>query len=199
MGKRIRIATTDDAQAIQGIYAPIVADSCISFEIEVPSVLEMARRIQEVQRQFPWLVFECQGEVLGYAYASSHRARRAYQWCTEVTVYVHSKAHKRGVGRSLYRCLFQLLRWQGYVNAYGVIALPNPSSICLHESMGFVRVAVYPGIGFKQGAWRDVSWWHLRLQEPPNPPPPPVPIGSLLREERVARTFADAAHATGIE
>lgn len=167
----IRLATAQDAEQILAIYAPFVTDTAVSFELEPPSAEEMRNRIEETQSRYPWLVWE--GErVLGYAYASSHRARPAYQWSVEVSVYVHPASRRIGVARQLYTDLFGRLRDQGYCNAYAGITLPNEASVGFHESMGFQPVGVYTKIGFKLGKWQDVGWWQLRLREDPDPQPP---------------------------
>src|SRR5262245_29101739 len=118
MGKRIRSADVDDAQAIRDIYAPFVSENATSFETDPPDVPTMQQRILTLQQQYPWLVFEADKKVLGYAYASRHRERHAYQWCVEVSVYVHASGQRCGIGRALYTSLFEILRRQGYVNAY---------------------------------------------------------------------------------
>ena len=186
MERVIRSAAAADARAIRDIYAPFVTDSATSFETEPPDVSEMARRIDDLREKLPWLVYEADGAVLGYAYASPHRAaRKAYQWCVETSIYVHSEARKRGVGRALYVSLFELLRRQGYANAYAGITLPNAASVSLHESMGFRPVGVYPRIGFKFGRWHDVAWFQLRLQEAAVPVPDPLPVRDLLADSGV--------------
>jgi phosphinothricin acetyltransferase len=186
MEKIIRSVERSDARAIRDIYAPFVSESATSFEIEPPDVAAMERRILELGEQFPWLVYEAGGEVLGYAYASPHRAaRKAYQWCTEVSIYIHAEARRRGIGRALYGSLFDLLRRQGYVNAYAGITLPNPGSLRLHESLGFRPIGVYPRIGFKFGAWHDVIWLQLRLQETEAPVAEPLPAKGLFGDSGV--------------
>jgi phosphinothricin acetyltransferase len=171
----IRLATESDAPACRRIYAPNVTHTAISFELEVPSVEEMARRIASKLPRFPWLVLEDGADVLGYAHGSTYRDRPAYQWSVEVSVYVAAEARGRGVGRRLYTALLALLRSQGFVSAYAGIALPNDASVRLHESMGFTPIGVYRNAGFKLGQWRDVGWWQLELQEPPPEPAPPLP------------------------
>jgi phosphinothricin acetyltransferase len=183
MEKIIRSVERPDAPAIRDIYAPFVSESATSFEIEPPDAAAMERRILDQREQFPWLVYEAGGEVLGYAYAGPHRAaRKAYQWCVEVSIYVHAQARRRGIGRALYASLFDLLRRQGYVNAYAGITLPNPGSLRLHESMGFVPIGVYPRIGFKFGKWHDVIWLQLRLQEAEVPVAEPRPAKGLFED-----------------
>ncbi|RMF81859.1 MAG: N-acetyltransferase family protein, partial [Planctomycetota bacterium] len=109
----------------------------------------------------------------GYAYASPHRVRAAYQWSVEVSAYVHEEARGRGVGRKLYAALFEALRRLGYVNAYAGVTLPNDASERFHAACGFEPVGIYRRVGYKAGAWHDVAWSQLRLQEPADPPAAP--------------------------
>jgi phosphinothricin acetyltransferase len=160
----IRLATEHDAKQIHAIYAPIVRDTIISFELEIPAVDEMKQRICATLEQYPWLVCDNDSEVMGYAYASAHRSRKAYQWSVDVSAYTHEIYRRQGVGRALYTALFEILRHQGYFNAYAGIALPNAGSIGLHEAMGFQPVGVYKSVGYKFGGWHDVSWHQLTLQ-----------------------------------
>lgn len=169
----IRLARPDDARGVHAIYAPIVRDTVISFELDVPGAEEMSARIAKTLATHPWLVWEEAGRVAGYAYASRHRDRLAYQWSVDVSCYVHGDFRRRGIGGRLYRALFRILRAQGFFNAYGGITLPNAASVALHESVGFAPLGVFRGVGFKLGAWHDVGWWHCRLAElVPNPPAP---------------------------
>jgi phosphinothricin acetyltransferase len=176
---RIRIARPGDARDIQAIYAPYVRDTVISFELDPPSVEEMARRVAGIVPLFPWLVWDEGGRIAGYVYASRHRERLAYQWSVDVTAYVHPDFRRRGVGRALYLELLRLLRQQGFFNAYGGITLPNAASVALHESVGFVPFAVYRGVGYKNGRWHDVGWWACRLAELPPDPAVPRPFAAL--------------------
>ena len=159
----IRLARSEDAGQIQAIYAPVVRDTAISFEVEIPDASEMRQRILSTLETHPWLVCEVDGRVLGYVYAGRHRARAAYQWATEVTVYIHADARRLGVGRALYSSLFQLLTLQGFRNLHAGITLPNEGSVGIHESMGFQLVGVYKEVGYKFGGWHDVGWWQLSL------------------------------------
>jgi phosphinothricin acetyltransferase len=169
----IRLARGDDAPAIAAIYTPYVSETPISFETVPPTADEMAGRLAKTLARFPWLVAETEDGVVGYAYASQHRERAAYQWAADVSVYLHKERQRRGIGRALYTALFAILRAQGYVNTYAGIALPNPASVALHEAMGMMPVGVYRHVGYKAGAWRDVGWWQGMLREPPSDPSPP--------------------------
>lgn len=179
MPPEIRLACGDDAEAIHGIYAPIVRDSVISFEFEIPSVEEMRRRVMGTLESLPWLVCEHDGDIFGYAYAGQHSSRDAYQWSADVSVYVAASFHRLGVGRAIYRSLFDLLTLQGFWNAYAGITLPNAASVGLHESMGFRPVGVYREVGYKFGAWHDVGWWQYFLREHTGLPEKPALLADM--------------------
>lgn len=152
-----------DAAACAGIYAPFVFSGPTSFEEIAPDEGGMAGRISSLTATHPWLVAERDGVLAGYAYSCGHRARPAYRWSTDVSVYVDSRYRHQGVGRSLYEELLERLRAQGFRTACAGITLPNEASVALHEHLGFVAVGVYRNIGWKAGAWRDVGWWQLDL------------------------------------
>ena len=177
--RTIRVAKISDAPAVAEIYAPAVEDSITSFEAKAPTVPEVECRMAETLRRWPWLVAEDNGRVVAYAYASEHRSREAYQWSVEVSVYVREEVRRQGVARALYAELFNFLRKQGVFNAYAGIALPNDASVALHESLGFKKIGVYRCVGHKMGAWRDVGWWHLVLQEHAENPAPPLNFEEL--------------------
>lgn len=171
----IRLATLSDAAAVAAIYAPYIESTAITFEVTPLSADEMAARMVRMMERCPWLVAEVAGRVVGYAYASPHRERAAYQWSADVAIYLDAQVHRRGIGRALYTALFPRLARQGFVNAYAGITLPNPKSVGLHEALGFEPVGVYQHVGFKMGQWLDVGWWSLQLQPLPADPQPPVP------------------------
>jgi len=185
----IRLATAGDAAQIAGIYAPFVTDTIVSFEMTPPDSAEMRQRIESSIEDFPWLLCSCGDEVCGFAYASKHRSREAYQWCVECSAYVGVSRRRRGAGRALYRSLFAVLTVQGYRNVYAGIALPNEASESFHAALGFTRVGVYERIGYKHGAWRDVSWWVLRLSDSARDPVPPVSFRALREREDVGKYF----------
>ena len=176
---KIRMATPEDAGAIADIYMLYVRDTAISFETVPPSAKEMRSRLTTTLAQLPWLVITDRERVKGYAYASPHRARDAYRWCIDVSLYLDRSLHRRGHGRRIYTALLNLLGAQGYINAYAAIALPNPASVGLHEAMGFTAVGVFHRVGFKNGTWWDVGWWHRLLADLPSRPKQPRPWSDL--------------------
>lgn len=192
MPPSIRLATSEDAEQIQAIYALYCATP-ISFELEPPSVEEMHRRLAKVLGPYPWLVCEAGSELLGYVYATQHRERAAYCWSVDTTVYVRQRRQRQGVGRALYASLLAVLPLQGYVNAYAGVTLPNPASVGLHEAMGFQQVGVYKQVGFKCGSWHDVAWFQRPLGERTSQPQPPL----RLEEVRLTTAWEDALN-TGL-
>jgi L-amino acid N-acyltransferase YncA len=192
---RPRLATADDAPAIAAIYRPVVEATAISFEIRAPDDDEMRGRILETLATHPWLVLERDGRVAGFAYASRHRARPAYQWSVDTSVYVADEYRRLGLGRDLYVTLFAILVAQGFVNAYAGIALPNPASVAFHERLGFESVGIYRNVGYKLDAWRDVGWWQRPLAMAPGVPSPPESIQRVAQRADWTAILAGAAKA----
>jgi L-amino acid N-acyltransferase YncA len=185
MGRTIRIASVADGAAFAEIYRPAVTESATSFEIVPPGAAEMSRRIEKRLELAPWLAYDIDGAVAGYAYASAFRDRAAYQWSVEVSAYVLPGARGQGVARSLYETLFRLLAMQGFRNAYAGITLPNAASVGLHSAVGFSPVGVYRNVGYKDGAWHDVAWYERELSVPLSPPPLPTPLSDDTIRSRV--------------
>ena len=177
----IRLARTDDAGQIHSIYGPIVRETAISFEWEVPDVAEVTSRMDKVLASRPWLVHEEGGEVLGYCYATTFRERAAYQWGVEVSIYMRQDVRGRGLGRALYARLFDVLRAQQYCQVVAGATLPNASSERLHESMGFQTLGRYPAAGYKFGQWHDVGFWYLPLRPRPAVAPELININELVK------------------
>lgn len=163
-----------DAQGCAAIYAPHITESIASFEEVPPSAEQFAELIETHSRRYPWLVLDDGGRVAGYAYAAQHRARAGYRWSADVSIYVDPAYQRRGAGRRLYAALLELMRRQRLRVACAGITLPNEASVALHRAVGFEQVGVYREIGWKHGAWRDVAWWQLLLDDEPGPPPEPL-------------------------
>jgi L-amino acid N-acyltransferase YncA len=183
-GSMIRLAKADDAAALARIYDPVVARTAISFELDPPGPAEMRRRIVAALAFAPWLVEERDGIVRGYAYASRHRERAAYQWSVDVAVYVDEQHRRSGVGTTLYGKLFRLLRLQGFYAAHAGVTLPNAASVGLHQSLGFRPVGVYRAVGYKLGAWHDVGWWQLELRDRAGQPALPQSMAEMQNDPR---------------
>ena len=193
----LRLAESSDAPRIRAIYAPVVEETAISFESDPPTTAELRERVESTLPARPWLVCEAEGTVVGYAAASAFKDRDAYRWAVDVSVYVDADYRRRGVGRGLYESLLTLLERQGFCSAHAVIALPNPASVGLHESVGFERVGVHEAVGYKHGEWHDVGRWERSLRNRPANPDEPVPVASLGDETLEAAFEAGAALVDG--
>jgi L-amino acid N-acyltransferase YncA len=170
----VRDATAADAAACAAIYRPYVSDTVITFEVVAPTTAEMAARIAEAQRTHAWLVLEDDGRVIGYAYGGPYKARAAYRWACEVSVYLEVGRRRTGAGRLLYETLFERLAERGYQTAVAGMTLPNDASVGLHRALGFQRVGIYERIGWKHGGWHDVEWTQRHLTTGEDPPTGPV-------------------------
>lgn len=158
MSEIIRLATPSDSQDILNICAPYVRDTAISFETEVPSVNEFACRIENIVKQYPYLVYQINNEIVGYAYASKHRERAAYGYDVDVSIYIRPSYHGSGVVHKLNECLFKILKEQGYINVYAEYSVPNEKSIKFHRKFGFTSIGTFHNTGYKFGKWHDVVW-----------------------------------------
>lgn len=178
---RVRLAGPDDAAAIAAIYAPYVLASAASFETEAPDAAEMKDRIDACGALYPWLVaLDEDGGIAGYAYATAFRARRAYRFAVETTVYLAEGRQGLGFGSALYGRLLPLLESQGFTQAIAAITLPNDASVRLHEHFGFVQVGSYRDVGYKFGAWRSVGLWQRPLAPLAKDPAEPMAYVSLV-------------------
>ena len=154
----IRIATEADVAQMLAIYAPYIENTTITFEYHVPSEEAFLQRFREITQQFPWLVWEEDGKILGYAYGSAPFHRDAYRWCAEDSVYLLPEAKGRGIGKKLCLALEKVLTFQGYQRIYALITAENQASVAFHEKLGYSHRGLMPGAGFKQGRWIGVIW-----------------------------------------
>lgn len=161
----IRPATLVDAPAITEIYNWYISNTIISFELTPVSVDEMKTRIQDKLEHYDWLVGEIDDEIIGYAYYGAFRPREAYQHSVESTIYIAHKCTGRGYGKLLFKSLIESAKTHGFREMIGIIALPNPASVALHEALGFNAVGVNKGIGFKFERYIDVGMWQLSLTQ----------------------------------
>jgi phosphinothricin acetyltransferase len=154
----IRIATEADVPQILAIYAPYITDTTITFEYHVPSEEAFLARFRSITAQFPWLVWEENGKILGYAYGSAPFERDAYRWCAEDSVYLRPEAKGRGIGKKLCTALEKILFYQGYRRIYAIIAAENRESITFHQKLGYRHLGEFPDAGFKFGRWVGIVW-----------------------------------------
>ncbi len=162
-GQTVRDATVQDAEACAAIYAPYVTDTATTSELDPPSMAEMATRLASALDTHAWMVLEDQGHVVGYAYGSPYKARPAYRWSCEVSVYLELGRRRTGGGRALYDVLLTRLAERGFRTVVAGMTLPNDASVDLHAALGFEPVGVYRRIGWKHGRWHDVVWTQRAL------------------------------------
>lgn len=159
----IRPATASDVPSMLDIYAPYVRETTITFEYGVPSPEAFQARFAGITEKFPWLVWEEQGEILGYAYASLPFARAAYAWCAEPSIYLRQDVRGRGIGKKLYAALEALLSQMGYQVSFAIITEENKASLAFHQALGYEKCAEMVKCGLKFGRWLDVHWLEKRL------------------------------------
>ena len=186
----IRLATTDDAEAIVAIYEPYVRNTAITFEYEVPDPEEFRSRIRETLKTHPYLVATEGGSIAGYAYAGPLRKRAAYQHSAEMSIYIDQRYRQQGIGRSLYLELEKQLVRQNVFSLYaGVTVSDRPDdayvtdgSICFHERMGYTRIGEYHLCGYKFGQWYSVAWLEKSLGTRPEKPDPFIPFSVMMTD-----------------
>ncbi len=171
----VRQATVQDVPRILEIYAPYVQNTAISFEYTVPTLEDFTQRFLGITAQFPWLVWEENGKVLGYAYGSAPFERAAFQWSAEASIYLCPEACGKGIGRELYAALEQILKAQGYRKVYAIITTANEPSVAFHSAVGYHHTATMPGCGYKLGNWHGIVWMEKDLNAWDTPPHEPVP------------------------
>ena len=170
MSYKIRTVQLSDAEAILKVYAPFINDTCISFEYVVPSIEEFTQRIVSISAEYPYIVLEEDGEIVGYAYAHRYLERVAYSWDVEVTIYLAPKVQGKGLGVILYDALEKLMTLQNIKNLYSCITGDNIHSIEMHRSMGYELIGTFPKAGFKLDRWLDVVWMAKTIGEKESAP-----------------------------
>ena len=161
----IRAVKLEDAREIADIYNYYILNSCVTFEELALSAEEMRGRIEVAHLKFPWLVFEKDNKIIGYAYASAWKPRSAYKHTVESTVYLKKEAINNGVGSLLYAALISQLTDLGFHALIGGISLPNEASVALHEKFGFEKIAQFKEVGYKFQKWIDVGYWELLINK----------------------------------
>ena len=178
----IRPAAEKDVPEILSIYAPYVENSTATFEYDVPCRREFLQRFYDITAQFPWLVWEEEGQILGYAYASAPYERAAFRWCAEPSVYLRPEAQGRDIARKLYTALEWILEKQGYQVLYALITDENHPSLRFHEKMGYRQMVRFPDCGFKFDRWLGLIWMEKRLKIVHSPSAFPKPWLSIVQD-----------------
>ena len=184
----IRPATEKDVPEILAIYAPYVENSTATFEYDVPCSRSFLQRFYDITAQYPWLVWEEEGKILGYAYASAPYSRAAFSWCAEPSIYLRPEAKGRGIGKKLYAVLEEILLRQGYQVLYALITSENAESISFHLKNGYKLRVDFPACGYKFGRWLGLTWMEKRIKIVHSPSAFPCPWQSIVQD---AETFSN--------
>ena len=187
----VRLARQADLPRILAIYGHYVETTAFSFEYTTPSLEEFTRRFLFITEQFPWLVWEEDGIIMGFAYGSAPFERAAYRWSGEVSIYLHPDARHRGIGRQLYNVLETIMKKQGYRLVYAIITAANEASLAFHKAMGYRFTARFPGCGYKFGLWQDVIWMEKQLSMVDSPMNFPLPAGDIVKNDRNLANILD--------
>lgn len=185
----IREANAEDIPGILALYSVYITETTCTFEYVIPSLSSFQDRFSSITEQFPWLVCSIDGELAGFAYASAAFKRAAYQWDADMTVYLDARFHRMGVATSLYSCLIDLLKLQGYYNLYAVISADNTASVNFHRHFGFNDIGIFHKTGYKMGTWIDVLWMEKSIRHH-NPEPAPAISFRQLDARAAADIFA---------
>ena len=162
----VRNAKLSDAPRILEIYTYYVENTVITFEYDVPSLEEFENRMIDIMKKYPYLVIERDGRIEGYAYAHAFVGRAAYDWASELTIYLDHNAKKCGLGRKLYEALAERLKDMGVLNLYACIGYPrggddeylSTNSADFHAHLGFEKIGTFTACGYKFGRWYDMIW-----------------------------------------
>ena len=179
----IRLATINDSKNLLKIYSQYI-DTAITFECKLPTKEEFEKRISDITKDYPYLVYEENGEILGYAYGHKQREREAYQWNAELSVYLDESCTSKGLGKKLYCILIEILKVQGIRNVYGAVTVPNKKSEGLHLGLGFKSLGIFHNTGYKNNKWHDVEWFEKQIMEYNIDPAPFISI-SKINEEKI--------------
>ena len=181
MTEKIRMATKDDAKAILAIYAPYVKETAITFEYEVPSLIDFEARIIQTLSRYPYLVAQKKdGTIVGYAYAGVYKGRAAYDWSCEVTIYLAKDVKSQGLGTRLYQALEVELQKLNIIQVLACVTAGNIGSIKFHEKLGYEQVGFFSNLGYKFNEWYDVVWLQKTIQPVTIPPKKFIPYKRII-------------------
>jgi len=175
----IRLVKLSDARDILNIYGYYIENTINTFELEIPSIEDFTSRIKTISSNYPYLVYEIDNKIVGYAYATKHQERAAYQYNVEVSIYIDTNYHGKGIAIDLYTKLFEILKELSYINVYARYTGSNIRSQKFHEKFGFSKVGTMHQSGFKFGAWHGVTWLEKTLSNHTDNPDLPKSIKSI--------------------
>jgi L-amino acid N-acyltransferase YncA len=161
----IRVVKETDAVHIAKIYNHYILNTLITFEEQRVTPEEILARIKSITTEYPWLVFEEDGRVVGYAYATRWKERSAYRRTVEAAIYLDVQVTGRHIGSQLTAALLDALRVRKIHSVLAGIALPNAASVGLCEKFGFAKVGKLEEVGYKLDQWVDVGYWELILDK----------------------------------
>ncbi|MCG8575080.1 MAG: N-acetyltransferase family protein [Flavobacteriales bacterium] len=160
----IRPVKSSDVRDLVEIYNYYILETTSTLENEPLTVSDFAERIKGICCNFPFIVLEEDGNILGYAYANSFRKRYGYRFTVETSVYVHKDHFRKKIGHQLYAQLIEQIKEKGFHRAVGVLTLPNPESVAFHEKFGFTLAGEFHHAGRKFDQWHNVGFWELKLK-----------------------------------
>ncbi|MCH5212510.1 MAG: GNAT family N-acetyltransferase [Oscillospiraceae bacterium] len=185
----IRVAESNDAQEILNIYAPYIEKTAITFEYNVPSIEEFICRINDTLKKYPYIVAECNSEILGYAYTGTFKNRAAYEWAAEVSIYIKENKRNMGVGRELYQALENISKIQNIINLNACIAYPEvedeyltKNSMQFHKHLGYDMVGEFHKCGYKFGRWYNMIWMEKIIGTHEDIPTPVIPFADIPKD-----------------
>jgi phosphinothricin acetyltransferase len=185
----IRVATPEDAEQILKIYAPYVEKTAITFEYDVPSLLEFRGRMERTLPRHPYIVAVNGQNILGYAYTGDFVGRSAYDWSVETTIYLQEDKQKIGLGKLLYQALEKISKAQNVINLNACIGYPETedeyltgNSAEFHAHLGYSMVGKFHKCGYKFGRWYHMIWMEKMIGEHPDIPAPVIPFSALSTE-----------------
>lgn len=187
----IRVAALEDAEEILSIYTPYILDTAITFEYEIPSVEEFRERIRSTLSRYPYFVAVKDDNIIGYAYASALKGRKAYDWSIETSIYLKQDCRGLGVGRQLYEKLEQTLKIQGVRNVNACIAYTEEEdsyltndSMYFHEHLGYQLIGTFHKCAYKFDKWYDMIWMEKMIAEHDEKPEELIPFPEIIQERK---------------
>lgn len=161
----IRNVQIEDAKEIANIYNYYILNTNVTFEVESLEVKEMEKRIVEKTKTNPWIVYEEDSKIVGYAYAGEWKSRAAYRFAKEISIYLDINARGQGVGTKLMKELLEKCKDQDIHTLMAIITIPNDTSLALHKRFGFEKAGYFKEVGFKSEKWLDVIYLQLLMRK----------------------------------